>query len=276
MELKIHVGGIELVSPIFWACPGSTWRKDVEATWEYLERQYRITKSASCATHIHISFLPPGIFTLEDIRRIALAVLHFETAFEVLMPPDRRRNPYAKSNWLVGQHLGLKNKSRPESMAAINNATDMIQLIHLMQPVYDRAYAWNFNNLFDSKRTIEFRKPPGSTTADQALAWAELALSFVQAAVRYGTLEKLQKVPSTVRGLYWFMEQAIVPGMNEPGRLERLFDGTAPDAALEPQGIRLDLSYREERQWEETSKRKTAADEKRITLHAQTVQEPYW
>ncbi|KAF7511873.1 hypothetical protein GJ744_003106 [Endocarpon pusillum] len=268
--------GIELVSPIFWACPDSAWRKDVEATWQYLERQYSITKSASCATHIHISFQPPGIFTLEDIRRIALAILHFETAFEVLIPPDRRRNLYAKSNWLVGQHLGLKNKSRPESMAAINDATDMIQLIHLMQPVYDRDYAWNFNNLFDSKRTIEFRKPPGSTTADQALAWAELALSFVQAAVRYGTLEKLQRVPSTVRGLYWFMEQATVPSMNEPGRLERLFDGTAPDAALEPQGIRSDLSYREERQWEEASKRKTAADERRVIMHAQTVQDPYW
>ncbi len=54
-------------------------------------------------------------------------------------------------------------------------------------------------------------------------------------------------------------------------------DGMAPDAALEPEVVRLDLSYGEEQLWEETSRTKTAADKRRIFLHAQsTVHEPHW
>ncbi len=91
-----------------------------------------------------------------------------------------------------------------------------------MQPIHARAYAWNFNNLLDNKRTIEFRYPLATTTVDQALTYAELAMLFIQAAVKHGTLEKLQKMPSTARELYRFLELAIVPRMNESGRLEGL------------------------------------------------------
>jgi Putative amidoligase enzyme len=235
-----------MVSPIFRAYPSATWREDVQATWAYLRRQYEVTKNTSCSTHIHISFEPPNTFTEEEIRRVIISAMHFETAFEVLVPPDRRQNRYAKSNWLDGRRLGRENKSRFASMVEISQATGLKQMIEMMQASSDKHYCWNFNNLLDSLRTIEFRKPPASTTAYEALAWTELAISFIQASVKYGSLAVLHGVPSTVGALRWFLKQAHIPGMNEPGRLASIFAGKDMYAALEPQAVHLDYIEKKE------------------------------
>jgi len=250
----------------------------VEQTWDYLHCHWSITDSDLCATHVHISFEPPKIYTDEEIRRIVLAAIHFETAFEVLVPASRRGNEHAKSNWLDGDKLGRESRSRPDSMAAISRAANLEQMIQLMQPLDDRNYCWNFNNLFELKRTIEFRKPPASTTADQALNWAELALSFVQASVVYGSLDRLRRITSNVRGLRWFLEQAHVPGMNEPARLQKIFEGKAHHAMREPRAVpkKADMTPREERVWQAENDQQISADRTRILMFARTVQAPYW
>jgi hypothetical protein len=230
-----------MVSPIFRAYPSATWREDVKATWAYLRRQYKVTQNPSCSTHIHISFEPPNTYTEEEIRRVIISAIHFETAFEVLVPPHRRQNRYAKSNWRDGRYLGQENKSRHSSIVEISQTTGLRQMIEMMQASSDKNYCWNFNNLLDSLRTIEFRKPPASTTAYEALAWTELAMSFVQASVKYGSLAVLRDVPSTVGGLRWFLKQAHIPGMNRPDLLEIIFEGKDLYAALEPQAVHIDV-----------------------------------
>lgn len=255
----------------------------MEATWEYLQRHYAIIADSRCGTHVHISFESPGEYIAEDIRRIARCVIHFEPALEALMPQDRRGNVFAKSNWLEGHLLGKANKSRRESIAAIdeipvvdNEALDIIRIIALMQHKGDRDYGWNFINLCCGMATIEFRKPPASTTPEQALSWAELAMSFIQASVRYGTPKRLQRVPSTVGGLRWFLEQARRTGVNEPGRLEWLWAGHADDAALQPQ-LDSDLYFGEEGLMLEARLRKLAMeDQMQILRFARSAQKPYW
>lgn len=275
-------GGLELVSPIFRVQRNSSWRKDVELTWSCLRRHYHITEDFKCATHIHISFEAPQEFTADDIRRIARSILHFETAFEVLVPPTRRGNHFAKSNWLEGQHLGRKGKTRIESIDAFDTAPtedeagDIDTIIEILQDFHDRDYCWNFNNLSWGKGTIEFRKPPASTTADEALSWAELVICFVQAAVKHGIREKLEKVPSNVGGLKWFLQQAYEPGVNEPDRLERIWAGIPDNAALEPQLADEEYWGEEMRRLERKLRAVVAADKARILEFAKTAQKPYW
>ncbi|KAF7505735.1 hypothetical protein GJ744_000501 [Endocarpon pusillum] len=267
--------GLELVSPIFEAFPLSTWRQDVIAAWKFLQSYYDVLGTELCATHIHISI--ESETSLQDSKRIAQAVIHFETALEALMPPERRGNEYAKSNWLDGRRFGREGLTRHESIAAIEKASHLRELVDLMQPFRfgaDRDYAWNFLGLQSFPRTIEFRKPPVSLTPDAVLSWAELALAFVHASVRCES-SKLQKVPPTIGGLRWFLHQFHVPGMNEPARLERLWTGKDQRAAVEP----IPLPEGKEEEIEDMKARLRVlaeADKRQIQAFADNTQEPYW
>lgn len=242
--------------------------------WTYLHKYYLIQGSACCGTHVHISLKP--IYSLQEIKRIAQAAIHFEPAFEVLVPPERRWNGYAKSNWIDNYGLALRAKSRLVSIQLIEESSSMSGLMLLLQPFYERNYCWNFASLM-TKGTIEFRKPPVSTSADEALCWAELAMSFIQTSIQCESVEKLQKVPPNVGGLRWFVSRFNVPGKNEPARLERLWQGKHPKAMLQPipsgqiyPGVpltpreRLGLA------------RLVEADRQRIERLAKNPREPYW
>jgi len=199
------------------------------------------------------------------------------------MPRNRRATHFAKSNWLQGHLLGHANKSRLESIAAIDDIPvvgddDELQdqIINLMQCDGDRDYAWNFINLCWGKGTIEFRKPPASTSAEEALCWAELAMSFIQAAVRYGTPRRLQRVPSTVGGLRWFLDQARRSGVNEPHRLDAIFAGHAGHEAVQPQFDPSDYIGEAGRVLVARLRNLAIIDQARIRQFARSATEPYW
>ncbi|KAF7511683.1 hypothetical protein GJ744_003846 [Endocarpon pusillum] len=222
---------IEMISPILVAYPGSKWREDVEATWKYLQDQYHITTNRRCSTHIHLSLDP--FYTTPEIKRIAQACIYFEPAFEAIVPPVRRFNAYAKSNWLDSPTVAREDRSRSELIAAIEGAVQVDVIARLMQYRGDREYAWNFWALF-RRRTIEFRKPPACTRPEEVLAWAELALSFIQACIKYENTTQLQKVPPTIGGLRWFLSQFTEAGVNEPKRMQRLWWGRSANAMVQP------------------------------------------
>ena len=260
-----------MVSPIFNVFPSSEWRDDVIATWRCLQRHYVITTSDSCATHIHISVEPD--YTLKDLQHIAASVIHFETAFEALVPEERRGNEFCKSNWLHSPRLAPGCHSRSESITIIERARNKEELIESIQKFGDRDFAWNFESL-RQRRTIEFRKPPASSTPDEALSWAELALNFIQASIKYGSSHRLERIPSTIRGLRWFLRRVNVDEMNDSGRLNRLWAGKDEKAALEPmaqckRGSRVNLEM--EAQLLQLSQ----ADMERVHANSRR-KEPYW
>ena len=80
--------------------------------------------------------------------------------------------------------------------------------------------------------TIEFRQGPGVIDAAGCLAWVELVVSFVQAAVQHGSVESLQKYDGTVEGLKTFIETAFIPGLNQPELMASLFENKS--GSLEP------------------------------------------
>ena len=229
-------------------------------------------------THIHIGLEPD--YSLTDLKRIAQAIIHFETAFEVLVPRCRRGNIHAKSNWLNAPGLAQSGRSRPESIAAIENVICFRDLSDLLHPTilgqYDRSFSWNFCSWFD-KRSIEFRQPPASLTSKEALSWAELAMSFVQASSRVVSSEGLQKIPPTVGGLRWFLLNfGNEPRVNQPGRLERLWRSAEPGAILEPKSQVSGLPEQERLKLEERLRKMVLADRRRIEGIIKTARGAYW
>ena len=217
----------------------------MEVVWRYLEENYYVLGTHLAGTHIHIGLEPA--YTLTDLKRIAQAVIHFEPAFEVLVHPSRRGNTYARSNWLYSPGLAQKDMSRAASIAAIQGIRRPYDLVDLLHPLgfsgacNDRDFAWNFYSWY-GKGSIEFRKPEISMSSDDALSWAELAMSFVQAATSWESSLTLQDIPPTVGGLRWFLQGfGTQPGLNEPERLERFWRGKAPEAMLQPVIEGMDL-----------------------------------
>ena len=84
-----------------------------------------------------------------------------------------------------------------------------------------------------------FRKPPAVTNAEDVLSWAELAVSFIQAAVACPSSDLLQRVPATIGGLTWFTTRSFRAwsGTNEPKRLLRLFSAHKRNTLAEPSPV---------------------------------------
>jgi Putative amidoligase enzyme len=230
---KRHLGGVEMVTPILNVSTDPIWRKHVEVAWEYLRRDYHVTSHGSCGTHIHISLLPN--YDLRDLQRIASSAIYFEPAIEALVPADRRQNVWVRSNWRQSPLLMRKGRSRLQSVADIERATTKDEVISLMQHTGDNNFTWNFSHLMEQglKQTIEFRKPPASMTSAEALSWAELTMTFVQASIQHGTLSNLRRFEVNIGGLLRFLKQVNVPGVNEPHRLQRIWAGKPLEAAWE-------------------------------------------
>lgn len=277
MTDRILIGGIELVSPIFQASRGSTWRKQVEEMWKFLGQYYDITGGQSCGTHFHISIEP--CFTLPQLKRIAQAAIQFEPAIEALIPASRRGNKYAKSNWLDNPSLGHYNLSRSECIDKIAKVRNAEELVEMMGDTFDRDYSWNFTSLRCLKKpTLEFRKPPVCTTVEQTLGWAEFTISFVQAAIKCSTSERLHQVPPTVQGLRWFLEQGHEPAVNEPSLLNVIFNGKPANAALAPKPRPEDYFFEpvDIVKWRGRLQGKGAEDIKQILKAASDAYPPYW
>lgn len=223
-----------MVTPILDVSTDPLWREHVEVAWECLLQKYHVTSHGSCGTHVHVSLVPN--YNLRDIQRIAASAIYFEAAIEALVPADRRQNVWVQSNWRHSPLLMRKGRSRLESIAEIERATTKDRVISLMQEDGETSFTWNFSHLSKGglKQTIEFRKPPASVTSSEALSWAELTMTFVQAAVQHGRLGHLQKFAANTDGLLAFLLQVNVAGVNEPQRLQRIWAGQPLDAAWEP------------------------------------------
>ncbi len=260
-----------MITPLFVAFPDSGWRGHVRATWNYLQQHYEITDNKDCGTHVHVSV--EGGYTLEELKRIASAVLHFEPAFEALVPEHRREDcEYARSSWIDSREFAPKGLSRAQSILVISDVADFHLFLGLMHPYSQRGYAWNFRSI-GKYYTIEFRKPPASKTASEALGWAEFAMSFVQTSIRHGSPELLKLVPPTVGGLRWFLGQNHnVPGFNESEKLAWIWDGKDPNEFLEGKPF----ANAETAAQMATTKRMMAADKRHILRLIATKREPYW
>jgi len=192
--------------------------------WDCVNVLCAVDTNRTCATHVHVS---PGLgvpWKTEELKSIACAIIHFEDAFQVLLPIERRQNEYAKSNRLDNERLSAKTLDQCFEMIA--GCTSNVDVADLLNDGGDRYYAWNFTNLyFGRKMTVEFRSPPGVTNAEASKSWIELTVSFVEAARHVHSLAHMQSFPPTVSGLLAFINEGITPGFDKPSKMLALFAG---------------------------------------------------
>ncbi|KAL9078551.1 MAG: hypothetical protein Q9157_002542, partial [Trypethelium eluteriae] len=234
VETRKEPWGVEIVSHILLLYTTSKWRADVEALWSFLNGEYIVTANNNCSTHVHIS-LAKG-YSVSDLKNLAASVIYFEPALEALVPPNRRGNEYARSNWIDNANFGYKKKLRSESIAMIMKCGIDEEVINLMNPRGERYFGWNFLALRKYK-TIEFRRGAASLSVRDAFMWVELAVSFVLAALRLGSAQELTAIPATVGGLRAFMSQAKLEnalGQKNPPHVNRLFQDRVKDERVDP------------------------------------------
>jgi Putative amidoligase enzyme len=242
--------------------------------WIYLKENFYIEANDSCGTHVHIS-LSEG-YTLKNLKSVAQTIIHFEPSLEALLPENRRGNEYSRSNWIDNPNFAYKKLSRAQSIDVIEQCSTIREVVLLMNPNHDKMFGWNFLYLLsDPKGTIEFRRGAASTTVTDVFMWVELAMSFIQAAIRIGVPENLQKIPRTVGGLQWFIKKAdlgdSVTGMFESRHLDRLFAGKGPDATLSPKPLG-ELSPEKKKKL----LKKKEEDKRKNVIQSKMLQPPFW
>lgn len=210
------------------------WRNQIEETWAFLEKNYRISKTPACSTHIHVSIRRGGEggigMGLHIMKKIAQCIIHFEPAFEALVPPERRGNMWAASNWIDNRLFVGPTFTRRKVIEDIDNCASTEEVVHLMSPPpQGKLWAWNFQAM-KKFGTIEFRKGSASLNSTDAIAWAELVLYFVQAAIRMDSVNSILHVPANIGSLKAFLGTNLVDKNN-------IFEGKNDQASIQPELI---------------------------------------
>lgn len=242
--------------------------------WHFLSINYRVSANESCGTHVHLS--RAGGYTLIDLKKVCQSIIHFEPAFEAILPKDRLSNVYARSNWLDNPNFGHRGLSRRKSIDVIEHAATIRDLVLLMNPEHDKMFGWNLLYLIQSPHgTIEFRRGAASTSPDDVFMWIEIAMSFVQASIQVGSRENLSRVPPTVGGLKWFIQAAKlpdhVPGLYDSRYLRRFFSVTPDNAFREP----VPLGKLSSAKMNKLLKKKKE-DKNKTAILSKMTHEPYW
>ncbi|KXX73916.1 hypothetical protein MMYC01_209980 [Madurella mycetomatis] len=186
-----HRFGIKLVSPFHrFSRRPHAWQSELGDLLRTLHAHFELTTTHQCFTHVHV--VPaPGYWTLEQARALAKSALYFEPCLDALVPPYRRRSVWAKSN-RNNRYFGGLSMSQCfdyidaqltlEGLAARMNWCDAASPTGAALRVRDSedfqhdAYRWSFVNLNEGAGfgTIEFRQPPGSTSAAEVITWVML------------------------------------------------------------------------------------------------------
>ncbi|EAS31889.3 uncharacterized protein CIMG_07368 [Coccidioides immitis RS] len=265
---------LESISPIFRAHSNSPWRSHIRFMWSFLSAKFNVTANSSCGTHVHLSLA--GGYSLEGLKKVCQSIIHFEPAFEALLPQDRLSNEYARSNWLDNANFAHRNLSRRQSIALIGQASNMRDLVLLMNPNHDKMFGWNFLYLLNTPHgTIEFRRGAASTSVDDVFMWIEVAISFVHAALELGDPSTLEKIQPTVGGLLSFIKATNifnnVPGMGDQRYLDLFFQGKSRSLLREPKPLGQ-LSPAKAAKL----KKKRDEDEQKNVAMTKMMHEPFW
>ncbi|KAK7707092.1 hypothetical protein SLS64_007301 [Diaporthe eres] len=206
----------------------------------------------SCGFHIHLSPMG-GDWTLDELKGISIGIIHFEQAFEAMIPETRRGNQFIRSNRFFGNEQ-LKNLKHSECIAKIQSQKSVKGLAMVMSS--DRYTTWNFENLKEDSRkgTLEFRQPPGQTSAAGCLQWIELAISFVQSARRRNWHAKIREYPQTVSGLKKFVTEGFVEGLSIGDHLKPLMHSENADLSIVPKAPEYDVSLMMKKEKEDKKK----------------------
>ncbi len=178
--------------------------------------------STACSSHIHISRASHPLKPV-DLAALAKAALYFETALEALMTPFRQSTAASPTYWSqsLRSHTNpsLHGLSLSDCLAKVDAAAEegtmrsLVEVVNLHSKttryaiakgktddfIRGKTYKWDFTGLLSTtsgeregvldcgiEDTVEFRQPPGSMNAEEAVGWAVLGVAFVAGVVGAG------------------------------------------------------------------------------------------
>lgn len=193
--------------------------------WTRLEAR-SIHVDASCASNIAVRRGDGYSVTLEQLKRLAQATLHFELAFVNLTPSYRPRNRYLPSDRIR------------DDVAKASTVSAVVKLMHRScergvgprvvrnddrDRYLDPDFLWNSTSVETFGDFVEFRGAPAFTKPHEVPSWAQLAISFFYSAI-HTPASDLEHFTHGVGGLRTFLEKFFSPERSEAARLEPLWN----------------------------------------------------
>jgi hypothetical protein len=172
----------------------------VKHTWKYVKKEYHLRGTPGGS---HIWIMPTEPYTLSESKRIAQAIIHFEPTLHALVPDNVGDPNPPKRNWRNSR--SLKKMSQPQAIATIEKVDNVKGLVNLIQPLHDSNYDWDLTFLRPGTSLIIFHRLPNIQTANDAVTWAEFALSFIQGCIACHSAIKLQEYAPNPEGLRDFL-----------------------------------------------------------------------
>lgn len=181
--------GVEIATPILRY---RQWESVIPEMGRVVREGFRVAFNNSTGLHVHV-----GIgreYRLQDLRRIAKAIILFETAMDKYHPVCRRP---AKSE--MNSHIlacrdspPLRGLSDIEMMRKLDSVQDIHHLFGIMQSVaplaldsstpYHRGYRYNLTSVYRFN-TVEFRQAAGTTDGRKIVEWINKTIKFVTSAI---------------------------------------------------------------------------------------------
>ena len=144
----------------------------------------------SCGSHVHVRPMGPG-YNLEELKRIAYAVIVYEKHVLSFLPQERRDAYYCQPNTGISPQLkdifwnGRTRTSYDDLRDQIYDIETSEELCTFMQGTQEgnRKVLWNFDNVCGAKGTIEFRGGPGLHSQGETVFWILFAVGFILLAI---------------------------------------------------------------------------------------------
>jgi len=180
---------VEFASPVYLFDDNKHWKNGISDIFDSFRGCALINTHQTCATHVHFS--PTSDWTLEMMQKTSHCAIWFEPALQVIYPEGRRLTKWAKANY--ADNPRFYESSVFDAMEQVESVETIQALIDCMNPFRSRPWAWNFVPVEGESAlgTVEFRKPPGVTTALECDQWITLTMVFVEAAVRIASHSEL-------------------------------------------------------------------------------------
>ncbi|KAM7200877.1 hypothetical protein V8F20_005119 [Naviculisporaceae sp. PSN 640] len=201
---------VELVSKVYstksYATPADSWLTEFVTIFDVLRRCCWIQTTKGCSTHVHVSRGVDQKFSDDEVRGICKAICYFDSAITEVVPEDRKNNIWAASNCIgndpdmesvsvklrdayskalkLGWKTALFDTYLGEDNLNRGNAYKVMQYGARPGKIAGRYVSWNFQHVDDPCGTVEFRRPPGVSSAKDALHWIAFTFGFVSEAIK--------------------------------------------------------------------------------------------
>ncbi|KAI1126766.1 putative amidoligase enzyme-domain-containing protein [Nemania abortiva] len=197
LNLIENYWGIELVSNVMHT--SEDLDHDLSLLFRRLDEFVYLYTTESCGTHVHVSVdnqPSPGTsqasFTLDQLRSILRTIALCEKPIIEKLPESRKFNKYAQPNISGGSadktlqelYNNVPNDGWDPVFKYINRQRPIKRVVEAAGNSQVKFTSWNFSPILNgTKRTVEFRSPPGVISSRDAKHWVAFAVVFISGAI---------------------------------------------------------------------------------------------